>query len=61
MALNDPAPSQGDLHFSLLNIPVRVHPMFWVMGLILGASGSDDRSLRPLSLGRGGLRVGAGS
>ncbi len=48
MALNDPAPTQGDLHFSLLHIPVRVHPMFWVMGLILGASGSDDKSLMPI-------------
>jgi Zn-dependent protease len=46
--LNEPAPSGGDLHFSLLSIPVRVHPMFWFMGLILGSTGGGDRSLRPL-------------
>jgi Zn-dependent protease len=46
--LNDPAPSPYDLHFSLFSIPVRVHPMFWLMGLILGAGGAGDRSLRPL-------------
>jgi stage IV sporulation protein FB len=45
--LNEPAPSQGDLHFRLLNIPVRVHPMFWLMGLILGSTGSQ-RSLPPI-------------
>ena len=46
--LNEPSPSQGDLHFSLLNIPVRVHPMFWLMGLILGSGGS--RGLQPVVL-----------
>ena len=48
MLLNEPSPSQGDLHFSLLNIPVRVHPMFWLMGLILGSGGS--RGLQPVVL-----------
>ena len=48
MLLNEPAPSSGDLHFSLLRIPVRVHPMFWVLSLILGVSGSNDRDLRPI-------------
>jgi len=45
--LNEPTPSPYDLHFSLLSIPVRVHPMFWFMGLILGASGGGN-NLRPL-------------
>ena len=48
MLLNEPTQSPYDLHFSLLKIPVRVHPMFWVMGAILGASGSGDRELRPI-------------
>ena len=48
MLLNEPAPSSGDLHFSLLHIPVRIHPMFWVMGLILGSTGSDDNKVLPI-------------
>lgn len=39
MLLGEPQPTQYDLHFSLLGIPVRVHPLFWLMGVILGASG----------------------
>ena len=49
MLLNEPAPSPADIHFSLLRIPVRVHPMFWLMGLILGSSGFDaEQSMRPI-------------
>jgi stage IV sporulation protein FB len=40
--LSDPPPSQADLHFRLLGIPVRVHPLFWVGGLFLGANASHD-------------------
>jgi stage IV sporulation protein FB len=47
--LNEPAPSRYDLRFDLLNIPVRVHPMFWLMGLILGSSGSS-KDLRPIAM-----------
>ncbi len=32
----EPPPSQGDVHFSLLGFPVRIHPMFWLMTLLLG-------------------------
>jgi Zn-dependent protease len=39
MFLGEPAPSRGDLHFSLLGFPVRVHPFFWLAMLILGMSG----------------------
>ncbi|MGA2255602.1 MAG: site-2 protease family protein [Thermoguttaceae bacterium] len=35
MILAEPSPSQGDLHFSLLGFPVRIHPMFWLMALLL--------------------------
>src|SRR4030042_1813102 len=36
----EPPPSQGDLHFTILGFPVRVHPLFWVVALILGLNGS---------------------
>lgn len=35
----EPPPSQGDLHFRLLGFPVRVHPLFWVVALILSVNG----------------------
>jgi Zn-dependent protease len=34
----DPGRSQWDLGFRLLGVPVRVHPMFWLMSLLLGNS-----------------------
>jgi len=34
--LYEPTPSPGELHFSLFGIPVRVHPFFWLIGLVLG-------------------------
>jgi Zn-dependent protease len=34
--LVEPPPSQGDLHFSLLGFPVRIHPFFWIASLFLG-------------------------
>ena len=42
MILSEPAPSQGDLHFRVLNFPVRIHPLFWVITLIIGMQ-SDSR------------------
>ena len=35
-----PPPTRFDLRFSLFGIPVRVHPLFWLIALILGSSGS---------------------
>lgn len=32
----DPPRTPWDLYFSLFRIPVRVHPMFWLVGLLLG-------------------------
>lgn len=40
MLLQVPPPTQFDLRFSIFGIPVRVHPLFWVIGLLLG-SGSN--------------------
>jgi Zn-dependent protease len=39
MLLGEPAPSQADLHFRLFGIPVRVHPWFWIVSLLLGMGG----------------------
>jgi stage IV sporulation protein FB len=33
----EPAPTQGDLHFRLLGMPIRIHPFFWLVAVILGA------------------------
>lgn len=30
-----------DLHFTLLGIPVRVHPLFWLMAILFGASSAS--------------------
>ena len=34
--LAEPNQTPYDLHFSVLGFPVRVHPLFWLMGLIMG-------------------------
>ena len=33
-------PTQFDLRFSIGDIPVRVHPLFWLISLLLGSSGA---------------------
>jgi Zn-dependent protease len=40
--LAEPPPSQGDVHFSLLGFPVRIHWLFWVVTGVLGLRGSDN-------------------
>lgn len=32
----EPAPTQGDIHFTFLGFPVRIHPLFWLVAFILG-------------------------
>jgi Zn-dependent protease len=44
MLLGEPAPSQADVHFRLFGIPVRVHPYFWLVSLVLGAGGIGGKS-----------------
>jgi stage IV sporulation protein FB len=39
--LGEPAPSQGDFHFNLFGIPIRIHPFFWLVAAILGSRNSD--------------------
>jgi len=38
----EPPRSPYDLCFSVLGVPVRVHPMFWLVTLLLGLSGGGD-------------------
>jgi stage IV sporulation protein FB len=40
--LNEPPRSPYDLHFRVLGIPVRVHPMFWLVALLLGLGGNQQ-------------------
>jgi len=40
MLLVEPPPSQGDLHFRVFGVPVRIHPWFWIVAVILGLGGS---------------------
>jgi membrane-associated protease RseP (regulator of RpoE activity) len=39
--LGEPSRTQYDLNFALFGIPVRVHPFFWLVSVMLGASGRD--------------------
>jgi membrane-associated protease RseP (regulator of RpoE activity) len=43
--LTEPPRSAYDLHFSLLGIPVRVHPFFWVITLLLGIQSGNPTTL----------------
>lgn len=42
MLLGEPERTQFDLNFVLFGIPVRVHPLFWLVTLIFGAQGQRD-------------------
>ncbi len=42
MILAEPPHSQGDLHFRALGIPVRIHPFFWIVTLLLGLQGDSS-------------------
>jgi Zn-dependent protease len=47
LLIGDPPPTQGDLHFTLFGIPVRIHPFFWIVGVLLIAGEIfDARDLR---------------
>jgi Zn-dependent protease len=36
MLIDEPPRSRGDIHFVLFGFPVRIHPLFWLMALVLG-------------------------
>src|SRR6478736_1555485 len=48
MLLSEPAPTRGDIHFRLFGIPVRVHPMFWLVAVILGAGSFGRGEVDPV-------------
>src|SRR5438067_1873655 len=39
------APTPYDLRFSIFGIPVRVHPLFWVVTLLFASQGQHDPKL----------------
>lgn len=43
MLIGEPPRSQGDLNFTVLGIPVRIHPFFWIIAFLLGIGASRDR------------------
>jgi stage IV sporulation protein FB len=45
MPLGEPQRTSGDLNFILFGVPVRIHPMFWLMALLLGYNLSDAASV----------------
>ena len=49
--LQEPPRSQGDLNFVLFGVPIRIHPMFWIVGLLLGMSNPSPAVLLRLDGG----------
>jgi Zn-dependent protease len=43
--LGEPPRTQADLNFALFGIPVRVHPLFWLIGLLLGPHRADPPAI----------------
>jgi stage IV sporulation protein FB len=43
--LGEPTPTQADIHFRLFGIPVRIHPLFWLVTALLGANSAGVREL----------------
>jgi Zn-dependent protease len=48
MNLSEPPPSSGDIHFRLFGIPIRIHPFFWLVTIVLGVQ--EDTRLEELLL-----------
>lgn len=48
MQLSEPPRSPYDLHFTLLGVPVRVHPFFWLVALMFGLTGREADPTRML-------------
>jgi Zn-dependent protease len=43
--LAEPPRTQFDLQFHVAGFPVRIHPLFWLLGVILGARSGDGATL----------------
>jgi stage IV sporulation protein FB len=41
MLLREPPPTQADLHFRVFGFPIRVHPFFWLVTLLMGMGGGS--------------------
>jgi Zn-dependent protease len=41
----EPGPTGADLHFRMFGVPVRVHPMFWIVTAIMGSRSGDVKFL----------------
>ena len=50
MMFAEPPRTAYDLHFELAGIPVRVHPLFWLVGLIIGALSSEFAPNRGIAM-----------
>lgn len=48
MFLNEPPATQADLHFRLSGVPVRVHPFFWLITLMMSLGGGPADPLNTL-------------
>jgi Zn-dependent protease len=48
MILAEPPLTQADLRFRLFGIPVRVHPFFWIVALVLGVGGGEAKPVDTL-------------
>lgn len=46
--LAEPPPTQADLHFNLFGFPVRVHPLFWVVALLIGLNSFEGEAIGAL-------------
>ena len=42
MFINEPPRTAYDLQFRLLGVPIRVHPMFWLVSVVFGMGGQGD-------------------
>lgn len=42
MLLSEPPRSPMDVSFVLFGVPVRIHPLFWLSGVVLNLQGGDD-------------------
>lgn len=45
MLLGEPPRTAYDVNFSLFGIPIRVHPFFWIVALLLGPKGGGAQSM----------------
>jgi Zn-dependent protease len=41
----EPGPTGADLHFRLFGVPVRIHPMFWIVTALMGSRSNDVQAL----------------